>query len=464
MKMQSLMDKNTASFGLGILQRKCASCSTRTTASGRCEDCESENGILQRKAMNNSEFRAVPHIVGDVLHSPGQPLDAETRSFFETRFAHEFSNVPIRLVSKEPSTDSLTVGPQADVHEKEADRVTDSVMINWQNENKGLSSSEPHVGKFDLSNVRIHTDARAAESARAVNARAYTVGNSVVFGSGEFAPETFEGRKLLAHELTHVAQQSGSAGKLRRKVKYAEPDIVETDPVKTVLDNPNLALTTPKINGQLLPNPVVKNNTLDFSAAGNVIFPLFNQLYVEHKDGKSSCKVKEPEIEISAQIAILKKPTEKVWQGSAPGARFKEKSAACDGVGEVTVYIKGKSGKDAASVYEKVMANEMEHFDDLKKCAKKHFEPFIDFLNKFSSIPTDQKKEVEQCQKAFTDYLSQKVPGKKDVVSRDSEMIMAFLNELAQLVKGRDKKGGSHDFKPDVEIDGKDCFRVNVKV
>jgi uncharacterized protein DUF4157/lysine-specific metallo-endopeptidase family protein len=62
----------------------------------------------------------------------------------------------------------------------------------------------------DFSRVRIHTDAGAAESARAVSAEAYTVGRDVVFDSGRYAPHTDEGRGLLAHELAHVVQQSTS--------------------------------------------------------------------------------------------------------------------------------------------------------------------------------------------------------------------------------------------------------------
>jgi outer membrane protein OmpA-like peptidoglycan-associated protein len=65
---------------------------------------------------------------------------------------------------------------------------------------------EPRFGE-DFSLVQVHTDAKATESARAVNARAYTVGRDVVFGSGQYVPGTYEGRKLIAHELTHVAQQ-----------------------------------------------------------------------------------------------------------------------------------------------------------------------------------------------------------------------------------------------------------------
>jgi hypothetical protein len=67
---------------------------------------------------------------------------------------------------------------------------------------------ESRVG-FDFGAVRIHTDGSAGQLARAVNARAFTVQNDVVFGSGEYHPDTQDGQKLLAHELTHVVQQTG---------------------------------------------------------------------------------------------------------------------------------------------------------------------------------------------------------------------------------------------------------------
>lgn len=62
---------------------------------------------------------------------------------------------------------------------------------------------------YDFGQVRVHTDARAAASARAVKAVAYTVGRDIVFGEGRYAPETTGGRELLAHELAHVIQQAG---------------------------------------------------------------------------------------------------------------------------------------------------------------------------------------------------------------------------------------------------------------
>jgi hypothetical protein len=65
---------------------------------------------------------------------------------------------------------------------------------------------EPRFG-HDFNRVRVHCDARAAQSADAVNARAYVVGNEMVFGQGEYAPGTGPGRSLIAHELAHVVQQ-----------------------------------------------------------------------------------------------------------------------------------------------------------------------------------------------------------------------------------------------------------------
>jgi hypothetical protein len=67
---------------------------------------------------------------------------------------------------------------------------------------------ESRVG-FDFGAVRVHTDGSAGQLARAVNARAFTVGSDIVFGGGEYRPESKDGQKLLAHELTHVVQQTG---------------------------------------------------------------------------------------------------------------------------------------------------------------------------------------------------------------------------------------------------------------
>jgi hypothetical protein len=70
---------------------------------------------------------------------------------------------------------------------------------------------------YDFSQVRLHADARAADSARAVNALAYTVGSDIVFGAGQYAPGTAAGKRLLAHELTHAVQQGSKPAALQRQ-------------------------------------------------------------------------------------------------------------------------------------------------------------------------------------------------------------------------------------------------------
>ncbi len=80
---------------------------------------------------------------------------------------------------------------------------------------------EPRFAR-DFGNVRLHTGHEAAELARSVQARAFTLGSSVVFGPGQYTPDTEGGRKLLAHELTHVVQQGKEgAGRVQRVVDFA---------------------------------------------------------------------------------------------------------------------------------------------------------------------------------------------------------------------------------------------------
>ena len=87
---------------------------------------------------------------------------------------------------------------------------------------------EPRFG-FDFSKVRIHADSDAARGARSIQARAYTLGHDIVFGAGEYAPATSEGRRLIAHELAHVVQQDGgsaiggAAGPIIRRQPLTKP-------------------------------------------------------------------------------------------------------------------------------------------------------------------------------------------------------------------------------------------------
>ena len=210
-----------------VLRRKCA-CGAHTIAGGECGSCRTKHaGRLQRSAFGRADAIEAPSIVHDVLRSPGCPLDAVTRSFMEPRFGHDFSRV--RATSPQRSTGGLEIGQPGDRFEQEADQFSQKLMREPKTDARG--GAEP-ARLHDFSGIRIHTDAKAAESAHAVNALAYTVGNHLVFGAGQYAPETDAGKQLLAHELTHAIQQGGSHASVQRACDPTTPPLsVRTNPV-----------------------------------------------------------------------------------------------------------------------------------------------------------------------------------------------------------------------------------------
>jgi len=103
----------------------------------------------------------------------------------------------------------------------------------------GLREEMEHRFDTDFSSVRVHADAAAGQSARAVNADAYTIGHHIVFDTGRFASEEPRGRRLLAHELTHVMQQSGNnASFLQCKAKSSEAVFQQSIPDPDAMPNP----------------------------------------------------------------------------------------------------------------------------------------------------------------------------------------------------------------------------------
>ena len=194
----------------GVLQRTC-DCGQHTTGGHSCGPCAGKRNSLQRAAINGGTVETAPPIVHRVLRSPGVPLDSVTRSFFEPRFGGLAGRITPHLAG--PAASSLTVGPASSAQELEADAVADRVLRS--------TASGAAGGGFDFSQVRVHTGGEAAASARAVNARAYTVGSNIVFAEGQYAPGTAAGRRLLAHELAHTVQQSdgrAAAARLQRTI------------------------------------------------------------------------------------------------------------------------------------------------------------------------------------------------------------------------------------------------------
>ena len=146
----------------GLLQRACA-CGGASKLGGDCEGCKKKRALQRKATSSHNAHHSIPPIVHEVLRSPGQPLDSQTRTFMEAGFGHDFSK------------------------------------------------------------VRIHAGEKAGASARAVDSLAYTVGNNLVFGPGQYSPRTAQGTKLIAHELTHVVQQGEHATAMQNSLTIGQP-------------------------------------------------------------------------------------------------------------------------------------------------------------------------------------------------------------------------------------------------
>jgi Domain of unknown function (DUF4157) len=129
-----------------------------TTTDSGAVPVRRQNGLAKHRISGSQMRRQMSPVVNEVVLSPGKPLDPESRRWLEPRFGHDFSR------------------------------------------------------------VRVHNDTRAAESAKAVGAFAYTVGRNIAFGDGQYAPRSIAGQRLLAHELTHVVQQASAPPETQKQV------------------------------------------------------------------------------------------------------------------------------------------------------------------------------------------------------------------------------------------------------
>lgn len=202
--------KHTRKSNAGnVLQRNCT-CGKHTVLGGECAACSKQRPTaLQRTALKSTSAQRVHRTVQTVLQSPGQPLSSAMRAYMEPRLGQVGNGVQRSNRSLSPSLQSnLATSQPNDRAEQEA-----TIMAE-----QALSESSPSNGaRQDFSDVRVHVGEQAAQSAQAINADAYTVGQHIVFGKGQYRPHTVSGRKLLAHELTHAVQQRSGAQRIHRQ-------------------------------------------------------------------------------------------------------------------------------------------------------------------------------------------------------------------------------------------------------
>lgn len=175
-----------------LLQRRCACGSPTSSLTGECAECKSKKRLqtkLTVGASNDPLEQEADRVADQVMAAP-------THS--------SVSGAPPRIQRYARQTTEGTDTAPASV-----DRVLSS--FGRPLEPTLQQDMEQRFG-HDFSRVRVHSGAAAEQSARDVKANAYTVGHNVVFDVGRFEPGTHEGRRLIAHELSHVVQQTGAEG------------------------------------------------------------------------------------------------------------------------------------------------------------------------------------------------------------------------------------------------------------
>ena len=209
-----------------LVQRSCAACGKAHKQPKRQERPDITGTLCPKcRAQAKPASGEAPAITADLasgiqgLRGGGRYLNDGTRSFFESRFGHDFSQ------------------------------------------------------------VRVHDGARATHLASALNARAFTLGNDVVFGAGQYRPHNSQGRHLLAHELTHVLQQSGQHTAIQRQEEEAaaaSPAAPEAEGAACA-STKSVTIDLVKLEGSN------RNPTADLAFANNV----FRQCCVQFNTGQS---------------------------------------------------------------------------------------------------------------------------------------------------------------------------------
>jgi len=258
-KVQASPAQNFTPVRTGILQRKYSLCNTPGLVENSGRD--KEKLTLQRSSVDQAGTTTVPRFGHDFskvrvhstglgmiqtklkINEPGDLYEQEADRVAEQVMRMEEPRVQRQVEPEEeetlqskPLARQITplVQRQPDPADEEDEEEEEMIQVkslvgqtpevtpalnsgiqSLQGGGRPLSRSEqsffePRIGA-DFSNVRVHNDTQAASLARSVNARAFTLGHNIVVGIGEYTPDALAGRKLLAHELTHVVQQGAAS-------------------------------------------------------------------------------------------------------------------------------------------------------------------------------------------------------------------------------------------------------------
>lgn len=335
---------------------------------------------------------------------------------------------------------------------------------------------------FDFSRVRIHSGTAAEQSAEQLNARAYTVGNDIVFGAGQFQPNSLSGRHLIAHELTHVLQQQPGEPLVHRSVSYPKPAVTRTDDpiLRFLVGTPgglgacappgqvdrSLACTTITVNGSnnlddkhllsaLAPKSIEKNHPAapsqnsgsgSGSGSGGSAGSGVGQgqgsgggsgAAAAGGSAQTQCRFKDFEIKISANKRLPMPPNKDgKWETSLEAGKIgiindpecRQKNS------QDLVSIVMRGDPNSNDFYEWVTANEDEHVSDFVSAS----EQFLVTYQKALFALQSAGKDDQTCEGDLKAQL--KTLAVADVIRK-------FQEKLAADIQKRDVPGG-HNSRP----------------
>ncbi len=370
---------------------------------GECAKCQTgppsqEQPPLQAKRAGSDDLRqsAVPPIVHEVLGSSGQALDRAARGVLEPRFG------------------------------------------------------------LDFSGVRVHTDATAAYSAQAVNALAYTLGQDIVFGKDQYQPGTSEGQRLLAHELTHVVQQSksgfpaklraivgpiarspgslGPAGALiQRSAKFVAGSKPEDQNLaqQVIAQNTTAADALPVLNGTVITIPDVldKKAFEELTTKVDKLIapptPNFNVL-----PGKAGIECSLDKVGSNEGSYLMHLPTKPPWSQDTTLSKLRAALGHynvsvppdCTGDGDTNLTVEGDP--DSATLLEGIKAHEEHHAKDYEAAFN---DTILAWDQKVTALVATGKKAAEKFQAKDKQGCAQKII---DRVGGSRLVAAKFLNEI----------------------------------
>jgi hypothetical protein len=478
----------------GLLQRTCA-CGRTHGIDSACEACRSSRltgvqpGLLINQAGDRHEHEA-NRIAEQLTQTAVPPVQRQPSSSEDQDATPRIAPPAVRItpaVQRETiageDEDEVAVRPAAAVSAS----IEAAVQRVRQGEGRPLDPTtrafmEPRFG-HDFGDVRVHADAAAAAVARAVNARAFTVGRHLVFGAGQHAPDTPQGLRLLAHELTHTVQQTAleprsGAGLFaqreprtrderraqRRKrrqeararrdrrrrsrartttpaptsprvIKVAAPTYDRRNPIGRILREEPVGLTTPTINGTRFPD--------DYARAGQLVLDAVAPRETAFDPSTSTCRFAAVDATLSANVIVPTEPAGRRWTMNIPGADVKG-LPVCHSNETVPVTMTGRP--DSRTILNWIQQNEQEHVDDLQQASRDHLEPRAAAVLAARATGEDGEK----CQERLL----------ADAGNEDALAVKDFLDAWLASVRARDS-GGGHDLRNDIRASS-DCATVRI--